>query len=212
LLQLLLHSQEEASHIKFPRSFFRDNRLGSLILVQNLQGNNEDPYGTFMPHSNHNLGYILLSVDDPPSYSEYTTGVVFQHELFHFLDGRDSGFSNEERQAWVALHPTGAAAFTKESTEPIDAFASPNGSVEPIEDMAELAAKLLDPDYHNSFLEYYTPDRPSSQIMLPKIEIIKSVYFKMSSGKMDEQYWQDLLAGRINEDYWPNRETNGSSN
>lgn len=120
-------------------------------------------------------------------------------------------FISAARQ-WVDLNPEGNSVYVgRDSSFPtylqyglgrekefIDYYGQSNGE----EDQARCGETLLaDIPYITDTLVPLCETEEGCVIM-NKIKEMMRRYYKLSGGKMDDQYWRDLRAGNVNEDYW----------
>ncbi len=131
------------------------------------------------------------------------------HELEHVSDHFDNGLYGSENNAfWASLNPRGYAAYYKGDFENCrrksesgrrrpSGFPSYYGHCNPNEDQAEVTELLMGGPNKNA-RELAQADA----VLARKIEQVKTYMRRRSNGLMDDQYWQDLKAGKVDETYW----------
>jgi hypothetical protein len=126
---------------------------------------------------------------------------AFVHELHHRADEELSPESDDEE--WVKLNPHGWFDYVHDlayvSDEYETGFATSRGRYAVYEDQAEVARVLMNEPART------VARAESDSVLAAKVAFIKRRYFEWSDGRMDEQYWKDLAAGKVDEAYWDTR-------
>lgn len=137
---------------------------------------------------------------------------TFHHELLHFTDFFSFVFKEGGIGNWPSSKPgdpfSGYVGDKYKSFERRHLFSPPAGFIRVygmkniFEDRATVAEVLLtDPKR----LKKMTINDP---LLSKKVADLKQRFYKISNGKMDEQYWQDLEHGNVKEGYWDKKEGN----
>lgn len=128
--------------------------------------------------------------------SESNFASTFHHELFHLADFHAS----VDDVKWAQLNPQQFGAYIglknyAPGPRP-QGFARDYGKADSREDRATVAELLL--TNPKTAMELAAQDA----ILSAKIATCKEYYLKLSGGKMNEQYWQDLSENRVDATYW----------
>lgn len=184
---------------KYPPDFFKRNKLSSIRIGTNIH---IGPFfwakrvaGSF----NFNpFSPVLLSFDGDLEYFRMT----IHHELHHMLDYRDGGFEDDDKR-WIEIHENCACGvYGKEKAESQDiksflhgSFATSYGASHPTEDRAEFAAMMMVPFLHFILQERMRDEKEKGgSVLAMKYESIKDAYKRWSGGKMDDSYWNAIIA------------------
>lgn len=123
---------------------------------------------------------------------------TLHHEIAHLIcrDIRDSD--------WKALHPgvEYLSFFAKgvRDEAAAEGFVRAHSMTSPGEDIATVAEVLLRPG------SQYSDKLQKDTILNRKAEYLKNWFGKESDGLMDDTFWNDLKAGRVDEQYWQHRQ------
>lgn len=181
---------------------FQDEEVeGAVVTPYNFTKANEKPnYDLTVIYLNKNRGPLNI-IHDFGWFDEHYFRERFHHELEHYADMRDK--DSEFIDRWLSLHPEGMGAYIggeyRALREVPIGFVSRYAQLSLGEDRAE-TAELLFSNYHK-INELAAKD----QILSQKIGFLKQDYYRRSSGRMNEQYWVDLSAGKVDDTYWNSR-------
>jgi len=107
---------------------------------------------------------------------------------------------------WISLNKEGLRAYNPSSCKPSKAyynyrpagFASEYGSCNFSEDRAEIA-EFLFMQTDDICIEEICKEDP---VLAKKVKAYKEDLRRRTNGRMGPQYWEDLHAGKVNEEYW----------
>ncbi len=193
---------------KYPLSFIKNSGLRELYIFNSYKSYYGVPVGGQYSWD----GMVLLGNDIVGS---------FDHELFHCADDADGESFEEdfvmgnENSAWklvahgekyehvkdkdrVATIKNGLKKFSRP-----EGFASRYGKLGGIEEDQATIAEFMFRRYKDMMI--WAQKEPALAV---KIELTKAFYYRLSGGKMDEQYWQDIANGKkINDKYWEQKKS-----
>jgi hypothetical protein len=175
---LFLIVQEAA---KYPQDFFVKNNIKGVRLSNNMKWIDEPIDGLAA-----SLTDITLEFNrDDLHYFKST----FHHEIFHLLTYRFK--SIDDYFEYRKNFNTGAKA-------------NPERKQGTFEDMPELAERIMIYESHKRFLERIDQENDPiiKEALINEYEIVKQVYFDMSDGLINEQFWQDLIDNKFRQDYF----------
>lgn len=147
------------------------------------------------------LLYLDLSTDP--------TGNSFHHELSHFSDGEIGGLRGiRGRQRWISLNPKGSRAYKvvpeyfinrdiDQGVRP-EGFGSFYGTFSPAEDRAEVLQLIMRSAGYGRLQYILQKDKILERKVTTVLEAIK----RRSQGKVGDGYFDDLISGKVNEQYW----------
>ncbi|MBP7700724.1 hypothetical protein KA111_01520 [Candidatus Woesebacteria bacterium] len=175
---LFLISQEAA---KYPQDFFVKNNIKGVRLSNNMKWFDEPIYGLAASLTDITLEF---NRDDLHSFK-----CTFHHEIFHLLTYRFKSIDDY---------------FEYRKNFNSGAKASPERKQGTFEDMPELAEQIMIYESHKRFLERIDQenDPKIKEALKNEYEIVKQVYFDMSGGLMNDQFWQDLVDNKFTPDYF----------
>lgn len=190
----------------YPPSFIRSLGLKRIELVQNLS---ESSWGANIPEVGGipvpKKGLLFLEIKNVLSGG-------LHHEISHFLDREISGFrGRKKRQEWVQLNPQGSKAYkpTEEyfTNRELDherppGFASFYGTFSPKEDRAEILQLVMRFAAPDSVPNYLIEMMKKDEVVRKKIMYMLDEVRRKSAESVGENYFQDLINKRVNEDYW----------
>jgi hypothetical protein len=122
------------------------------------------------------------------------------HELAHRLVL--SSVFQPYIHAWEKICGTGSDLLNPDCF--VDAYAMENI----FEDMPSTMAALMMPDKHIELvrklvlLKKDEAKHNAYEILSNKYALSLSIFFEASNGRMDTAYWEDLVLGRVTENYW----------
>lgn len=190
---------------KYPKDYFVQNGIYTIFCVKDLKH--------IIP--NKEIGGVKLITNEIVislvNGNEKLFEVTVHHELYHaveegatiipsFISGKDMGKTNTE---WNEDTYECACNPYEKPEEWLRTFSSNYGMGDPVEDRATFAEFLMDREFHKDLLAHVdTLTGQDKVVFMNKINYIKQKYFEWSDGMMDEQYWQDLIEGRVDENYF----------
>jgi hypothetical protein len=152
-----------------------------------------------------NRNYIIFF--DMPFFPERAKDLV-HHELYHASD-YNNGELEADNKEWGKLNEGEVDYssfwqvhdFLSTFTQDLDVY-HPRGFADHYsmknadEDEATIMAKLMShgPEFEES--------AEKDHILKNKIEKMKEYMYQRTNGRMNEQYWKDLAAGKVDEKYW----------
>lgn len=145
-----------------------------------------------------------VSTENGPIYIAGSERRITHHELVHKADQRAGTLLPGKIRKWKRLnrrHPYLGELYwsmnPKEAEQlPYDGYANPYGRVNIKEDRATIGEQLM----MNS--EALLERANDSFILSDKIRRLKADYKIWSNGRMNEQFFEDLAAGKVTEGYW----------
>lgn len=126
-------------------------------------------------------------------FSDALESEVVHHELAHIFTER---VQNKE---WTQMHSNAiyvGAEWKQAASELPPGFAIPYGRRNVAEDMATVAELLFVDE--KTMRERIQGD----QILERKVQFMQGVYAQRTGGKMNDDFWQDVRAGKVTETYW----------
>src|SRR3989338_3307948 len=140
-----------------------------------------------------------------------TVKETFHHEFFQTAEGIDD-------EQWAKLNSVGRNAYVRTWQYNVDwkrfdkelvrelmqwvrptGFAGRYGLKNEGEDQATMGALLMtDPKKVFDIAK-------EEEVFRKKMEVCLAFFKKLSDGQMDEIFWRDLMAGKVNADYWKNK-------
>lgn len=197
----------------YPKDFFREKGIAGFSFLYDLgQFGLEEKYSGVLSYSTRFIYYNAENFNT----NHFEAISTFHHEIYHAADVGGNFFSNLKgkinsvwsirKAQWHGVFNCNCDPYNKkyDGTGP---FTEVYGQVNIEEDKATFADKLLSPDHHAALLYRISniSDPEEKSILENKIRLIKRDYFNWSNGKMDDQYWQDLLNGNVDEEYFERR-------
>lgn len=205
---------------KYPREYVDYCGIKKIKIVRNLKYKDEKGL---------NLTYGDLDWDNRTIYIsfgllDYVAGslpLTMHHELFHGGDKQQQELSsmlfsppisgvfyhpNQFMEDWMKINPKGKGAYFRGNESkmtkffalirPGIGFINYFARASAFEDRAYVADLLMTKPLKAINYSVWDP------VFLKKVEKIKEAYRHRSDGKMGEQYFDDLIAGKVKEGYW----------
>ncbi|MBT3864446.1 hypothetical protein HOE67_03965 [Candidatus Peregrinibacteria bacterium] len=189
---------------RYPRILIQKSGLKKIYIFssfeENLFGGEQIRAGGYAFHGSED---IAIS----------TTRGVFDHELFHRIDMHYGGIDDDNDKWGKRAHGDDyKSLYGRHGREAI--ISGKGGGPRPIghpsaygkygginEDQADMAKALM--QNQEEVLKHIG----SEPALAEKAKMIKELYFKISEGRMDKKYWDDLRSGeKIDDAYWARRE------
>jgi len=202
--------------IKYPPDLLKNNGVKAIRFLKNakLKGKSMDGFVSEFSEGVSTLCYTA----EPFEILRDFYRKAFHHELFHLLDANDGGYDIDDEQ-WSAIHNCGGCQAYREigvtdsinqpapESSQLDYFISSYGQRNPVEDRADFGAALMIAQRHQDLLERIKSERDNhiKEVLTNKYETTKQYYFKWSNGSMNENYWRDLIDGKVQEGYFSSR-------
>lgn len=190
--------------IKYPPDFIerliKQARLVSWLTTQHPSDKNKRiRVGGLVTHGGYT--YFGQYFSDEP----FTRQIV-HHEVEHRADMDENWINDygEDVKRWQGYNPRRYyignrywdLSTPQRARFHTDGFARLYGRIDLLEDRATVAEMLMtDPE------EAYKRGGKDEVLRL-KVNHLKADYARRTGGRMGEQYFEDLAAGRVNEDYW----------
>ncbi|NCO12192.1 MAG: hypothetical protein COZ34_03605 [Candidatus Pacebacteria bacterium CG_4_10_14_3_um_filter_34_15] len=167
--------------LKYPPNFFKKNNVNSVRFMNNITYFSDRAAGLTLSFGDFSMEYDDLN-------KEYRRA-TFHHEIFHCLTLRLKSIGN-------------FFAYKKNYID--GANANINRHDGALEDIAELAEQIMLADGHAKFIDRinYEPYQKLKKALQVKYSLIKQIYFDLSDGAMDEEYWRNLIRNKIDRDYF----------
>jgi len=199
--------------VKYPPRYFTDNGVHNIRFLNNVKVRGIDYYGGF--GANQGTLGIAYSAANNEADREYERD-VFHHELYHGTDWHDGLYLFDDNR-WRDLHNCGCRPYWErggrdslEGAEPPQSspnwFLDPYGQTEAPEDRAVFASHVMIPRLHRNLLTLIntSSNQTTRNILQRKYDAIKKDFAKWSGGKMNDQYWKDLVDDRVSWGYFGN--------
>jgi hypothetical protein len=190
---------------QYPRSFIRNTGINKIFLVTGFTGRNEDKAS---PQYGHDICPAGLSLGKTV-FIRRGKGLL-QHEFQHSADHRlnypldewaRTAHGDNYKTAYGGENAMDSIMGKHDESRP-PGFAYAYGKYGGIKEDKATVAEILLTEY-NTIMSWAEKEPP----LAAKIRMTKELYFKMSDGKMDAKFWEDLSKGaKIDEDYWRRRE------
>lgn len=178
--------------VLYPPDYFRRNGFTGLSIVSNYRSSkSSEPLAGAawqLPE-----GWFYINAYDHPDPSQLDwTNLTIHHEAFHRLD-----YGTLE-SLWLDK-----AEWRKLGQATIDNVAREYGMRNIFEDRATYAESLFYSERFRGLQEKINKvSAKDGGIIKRKIEIIEEAYEKLSGGKMNKQYWEDVRAGKVGYGYF----------
>lgn len=131
---------------------------------------------------------------------------IFHHEFAHRLF---DVYGDPEVEAEIlALYPDcdpyvdRISEINDDTHCHIGSFARDYGKYGPAEDLATIAEALFDPVSADQLVNRANSDSEDGRLLKKKIEIVKEVYYKVSEGILDDDFWQKIEKGNLPPEYY----------
>jgi hypothetical protein len=216
--------------IKYPPEYIRYSKVDTVRLVRDLvcqnkrhpKGESLDGLAVYEDHLvyfstnngdmldfrdtiHHDLFHMsddeASDLEQEASVISLLASIIFKSPPLYLLGKQILSFINFLREYnWASLNPKGKAAYIgddyQQLSEPPDGFVSDYGTYDLYEDRSTVAALLMT-DIKEALLSAENDD-----ILQKKIIDIMGLFKIRSLGRMDSQYFNDLLQGKVREGYW----------
>lgn len=168
--------------IKIPLLLFKKMKISKMVICKNITRGKTEIAG-FMKMRQKNAEFYIQN------------SFCFFHELFHQIDFLDGGrhsiltTSVRKNMKWLELGGETEVSFktlTFADEEQCDYF-------------AYLFNLDKGPDWYKKKLIYLNKNNP---INPRKLGAMKKFLLEWSGGLLNEQYWKDLTAGKVDRNYW----------
>lgn len=142
-----------------------------------------------------------------------SVGDVTNHEFYHNIDNLEGGHDLED-DIWHEFHedaecsPYSSDVYPSEEDLPSCGGAFYEHPMQAnwwaSEDRAFWAMKIMNPIDHRLLIGKIenTRDPILKEVRMKKFKFIKNAYFEYSDGRMNEQYWDDLINLKVGEGYF----------
>lgn len=181
----------------YPPEYFRRNAITGITLVAHLRsfGRELDGEAVYLDRD------VIVNV----ARSRWLFLLTLYHELFHRTDFGSAlspkvGEFVRTSQRWDGLFQAQMNTMRDDWMEWYFEY----GLGESIEDRAVHGAFLLIPSLHARLLLRCADEADLLRLIVikEKIRQVKQLYLEWSDGKMNDRYWEDLLAGNVTEGYF----------
>ncbi len=196
---------------KFPPELIQKLQLKKIYLVTDLaavdeNGNRDHMDGAYIQEEK----IILLSIDGASVFSPHhiyswiKKPVLYgaSHETYHALDEHFNEFvrnDNAYRNVVYAnqlKHAPLIWQYFKDPSRPQGESSAYSFAGTANEKQPEDVRLLMESP------EYAHTQALGDPLLEKKFEFVRNELFRWSNGRMDDQYWKDLRAGRVNMEYW----------
>lgn len=183
---------------KYPPEFIRFCGITQFRFVQNLSLEDHEYW-----EGSKDVGG-LASSRGPVYIASYGENTI-HHEIFHRADQQSGELNDKKQRKWKKLNrlsnPYLYRAYWDMSEEdqsklPVSGFARRYGRVDIWEDRATVAELIMS---NLGKLEQRTEE---DEVLANKTKRITIDLYRWSGGRMNEQYFEDLKAGKVQEGYW----------
>jgi hypothetical protein len=189
----------------YPPDFFRRNKITGIRLLTHLTLHNQEVGGVASGGS----GIIAANSYCAIAYPDFFR-TVLHHEAYHRVDYIKPDYW-EKDAAWTARQQDNCLIYQDASAPnaqlpncPEGRYFIQGGGDTAAQERAYIAAMLMNPDAHAACLYRIsqTTNVKDLQILMAKYQEILHDFYTASGGLMGDQFWQDLLDGKVNEIYW----------
>ena len=183
---------------KYPPDFFNRNKVQAIRIGKDVHVGH--PLFDNHPVEGFAKRQLRQMTLDFSATEEFFRG-TFHHELNHILDFWNGGPSSNER--WEQIH-AGCTCIPEVRRKAYDentvteferSFINAYGASSALEERAEFASHMMIPRLHAKFLGRLSTEKSEdSQILRRKYDAMKQDFFRWSDGKMNDAYWNSLIA------------------
>lgn len=184
--------------IKYPPEFIKFCGITRLRFVQNLSLEDHEYW-----EGSKGVGG-LASPSGPVYIASYGEDTI-HHEIFHRADQQSGELNKKKQRKWKKLNRFSNPylyrtywdmSWQDRSKLSIDGFARGYGRVDVWEDRATIAELLM------SDLQKLEKRTEEDEVLANKVKRVAIDLSHWSGGRMSEQYFEDLRAGKVQEGYW----------
>lgn len=185
----------------YPKEYFQNNGIKGISVLKDFKIDGKSFGGDAVVEQ----GYFVISYSDN---GEWQVGAC-HHEAYHMADLQTnfleslSGKNTTKTKEWDKVFACNCDPYSEANINP-NHFVSDYAETNDVEDRADMAFWIMTPSRHKDLLNKiaHSSDAETKRILTEKMRIIKEDYLAWSNGKMNDQYWEDLLAGKVHEGYF----------